>query len=149
MLKYFFVIFFVSSLFMFSCQNVTDSYKGARDIDKLTERVWLLDKVTNPEGKLYATPDTAWTYWIQFKEDSEIAAQDACNQCGGSFTVNDETLDIELYCTEIACSDPIPKIAYGLLLGNARTFTIKSETLYIHTANHDDENQVLVHSVKP
>jgi heat shock protein HslJ len=94
---------FAPAFFVFACALVlagcSDEVTGPSD---LQGGQWRLQSMETEEGRF--VPDDSSLFTVQFAADGTVGVRADCNQCGGSYTLNGDTLTVgPLVCTLIAC----------------------------------------------
>jgi heat shock protein HslJ len=75
---------------------------------ELKDATWHLLSLEPSGGPAFSPPDRS-RFTVRFLDDGRVEAVTDCNQCGGTYTVSDDTLTVpDLTCTLVACST-----AYG------------------------------------
>lgn len=116
-----------------------DSGSSSKLTEKLIGKTWELRSVKENGYGIYATERDSM-YSITFHSDSGFSAFDICNNCGGSYQIdNNEIISFEgFFCTEIACSGYQNAIPFSsLLAGNTYPISIQNEELHI-TVDEDN-----------
>ncbi len=131
--------------FIFSC-SIFDSDEETK---KLVGPTWELTEIKDSNGIIIFENTSSWKYWIVFQDDSNIIGKNACNDCNGNYSKNsDKSIDINISCTEAACSTPSPDyLGYGDDLNNAISYELKPDVLNIVIQRSEEQEVVLVHKL--
>jgi heat shock protein HslJ len=69
-------------------------------------------------GPAFAPPDRS-RFTVRFLDDGRVETVADCNQCGGTYTVSDDTLTVpDMVCTLAACPTPDGEQFVSLLEGS-------------------------------
>jgi heat shock protein HslJ len=79
---------------------------------------WRLEELRPPSGTSL-TPPASGRFTVQFEADGRVSARADCNGCGGSYTLDDDTVVVsQLACTLIACPNaPFDQQYLAVLVG--------------------------------
>jgi heat shock protein HslJ len=92
-----------------------DDLTGPSDLKDATWQLMSLE----PSGSAPFSPPDRSRFTVRFTDDGRVEAVTDCNQCGGTYTVSDETLTIpEMTCTLVACGTPYGGQFESLLEGS-------------------------------
>lgn len=88
----------LATLVVVSCAD--EDLTGPSGLQDATWRLESMDVAGSPTF----VPTDRGRYTVRFGKDGRVEAVTDCNQCGGSYTVSDETLTVpEMTCTLVAC----------------------------------------------
>ena len=79
---------------------------------------WRLEELRPPNGSPL-TPPASGRFTVQFEADGRVSARADCNGCGGSYTLDDDTVVVsQMACTLIACPNaPFDQQYLAVLVG--------------------------------
>ncbi len=123
--------FSILFLFLGACTTKKEPLLSA-NANQLLEHTWKLIEITDPNGHPVFSPDTTWSYTVRFLTNGNIEAQNACNDCGGTYQIEPgNKLSIALSCTEVLCEPSADFLEYGNDLNHAREFKLVNDQLWI------------------
>jgi heat shock protein HslJ len=103
----------LGTLVVVSCTD--GDITGPSDLKDVTWRVLSLE----PSGSAAFSPPDPSRFTVRFLDDGRVEAVTDCNQCGGTYTVSDDTLTVpEMTCTLVACGTPYGGQFESLLEGS-------------------------------
>jgi heat shock protein HslJ len=107
------VLVLASASGLLSC---SDDVTGPSDLEGAPWRLESMEVAGAPRF----VPDDPARFTVEFEADGQMGVVADCNQCGGTYTVNDGTLTVPpLACTLIACPGPEGQQFASLLDGTA------------------------------
>lgn len=93
--------------------SCSDGVTGPSD---LQGGAWRLESMETEGGRF--VPDDPGLFTVEFGADGALGVRADCNQCGGSYTLNGDTLTVSpLTCTLVACPTPRGQQFAALLEG--------------------------------
>jgi len=104
---------------------------GMPEPERITGSVWMWQKTIYNNGQ-EAVPAEPNRYTIEFLPDGKVHVQADCNQVGGTYTLHDSRLDIELtHSTRAMCPPDSLDQVFKKDLGAAATCFFKGDFLYL------------------
>lgn len=104
---------------------------------------WKLEKILDGQNRLLLVPSQDWEYAIEFLKNDSLRVKDACNVGFGTFSLGqNNTIEIRVTCTEVACSDNYRK--YCSDLSSSLRFDIVDGRLLLY-ASRNGQDKILVH----
>lgn len=86
---------------------------------ELKDATWQLLSLEPAGSPAFSPPDRS-RFTVRFMDDGRVEAVADCNQCGGTFTVSDDTLTVpQMTCTLVACGTGYGSQFESLLEGSS------------------------------
>jgi len=92
---------------------------------------WRLNRL-QLQGQSVVVIENRDRYTLSFNEEQRIGARSDCNQCGGTYTLNNGAFTVgPLACTKAYCGDLSLDASYSAILSEARTLQMENDTLVV------------------
>ena len=111
---------------------------------------WVFEEAQLPDGSLYFLPHSGRpedTWWIHFDDADYVTGWEACNECRGQFTADDDgILEFDLGgCTESLCGPSGWYKGYWHTMRSVTRFQIRIGKLLLYYKLNDGRDRVLIH----
>ena len=128
-----------------------DSTSVSTSADDLIGGKWVFQRSQVPDGTvIFYSPASSKrnSWWIHFDDADYVTGWEACNECRGQFTADDDgILEFDLGgCTEKLCGSPQPYDDYWPTVQNVTRFQIRNGQLWLFYTLEDGTEGELIHT---